>query len=787
MRLNNSHVINELYQFNYKDINMHALDLDLTSFLNSLENCDDIFYYDNNLYILDYYATGVNYKVNLETKEIVQLTYTFDSDVLLNGYYDCISRTCGNHILIIESPDYDAYNVHLLTLGEDIIDTPISIISDKGYGIYDIYPDIIMTDVYNDDILYFSCRTDAEGKLNDIMYKLDTKKGTIESMNINIEEEAKDLPGTFEFAYISHGRLKVVFRIDKYFVFYEYAEALNRFNEIDRIIATYTGYGFTHFKNNHIILNYRLNEYIGILVYDLHTHEKYLTPRMANSLRDVWFIDEGMMVDNDNDGHIYRLEKCDKAALDNKADKSELFSGDYNDLENKPVYDTRTIENVVLEIDKDMDLSNYETKDILIFPDESYYFKLVKLRPAYPGDIDNMKESGTLTRGEETIPIKQAIEIEPDANYGEGVGIMFEFLIIAEDEFNYFPGGPIESGFWMLHSSYIIDENGEHVEQENGVELFDGMIIRYDSLSSGELRQLDEKFIPDDFKNYNKLINKPCYDLRAPEIETSIVFDGDTTGKETVLLNNQEGELLYTLVKMADEPISFEEFYSASLINITSSDGEEYLYDLESGEFAAYKDMLILKHSDDLFYVDQLGIFVACKTSNLSDIVNDYWGECIVTPGIWFKKDDETFISKLVYKRFTDKTESNFKQLDKKFIPESIATKEYVDQSISQVNEDLQNQINELFQNVSSGKELIASAITDKGVDASEEETFQSLSEKINQIPVGPPGSNIIGYINENNDIYVSLTELESGTYTLKFEDYTGLLNEFDDIGTVEV
>ena len=59
--------------------------------------------------------------------------------------------------------------------------------------------------------------------------------------------------------------------------------------------------------------------------------------------------------------------------------------------------------------------------------------------------------------------------------------------------------------------------------------------------------------------------------------------------------------------------------------------------------------------------------------------------------------------------------------------------------------------------------------------------------EKIGLIPSGPPGSNIIGYINEENDIYVSLTELESGTYTLKFEDYSGLLNDFDDIGNVEV
>ena len=112
-----------------------------------------------------------------------------------------------------------------------------------------------------------------------------------------------------------------------------------------------------------------------------------------------------------------------------------------------------------------------------------------------------------------------------------------------------------------------------------------------------------------------------------------------------------------------------------------------------------------------------------------------------------------------------------------------LVTKKYVDDAAL----DLQGQIDELFQNVSNGKELIASAITDKGVDASEEETFQSLSEKISLIPSGPPGSNIIGYINEENDIYVSLTELESGTYTLKFEDYSGLLDDFDDIGNVEV
>lgn len=100
---------------------------------------------------------------------------------------------------------------------------------------------------------------------------------------------------------------------------------------------------------------------------------------------------------------------------------------------------------------------------------------------------------------------------------------------------------------------------------------------------------------------------------------------------------------------------------------------------------------------------------------------------------------------------------------------------------------ELEERIEELFQNVNNGKELIASAIIDKGIDASGDETFQSLSNKISQIPVGAPGTNIIGYINEENEVYVSLTELERGTYTLKFEDYDGLLTDFDDIGEVEV
>ncbi len=107
---------------------------------------------------------------------------------------------------------------------------------------------------------------------------------------------------------------------------------------------------------------------------------------------------------------------------------------------------------------------------------------------------------------------------------------------------------------------------------------------------------------------------------------------------------------------------------------------------------------------------------------------------------------------------------------------EGLASEDYVN-----------SKFDEVFQNVSNGKFLIASAITDKGIYASDEETFQELSDKISSILVAPPGTNIIGYVDNKNDIYISLTEVESGTYTLRFEDFNGILNDFDIISEIEI
>ena len=63
--------------------------------------------------------------------------------------------------------------------------------------------------------------------------------------------------------------------------------------------------------------------------------------------------------------------------------------------------------------------------------------------------------------------------------------------------------------------------------------------------------------------------------------------------------------------------------------------------------------------------------------------------------------------------------------------------------------------INELFQSVSNGKDLIASAITDKGIITSNTDTFQQMAYNINLIS-GSSTGNVTGKILTFGDQKVS-------------------------------
>lgn len=410
------------------------------------------------------------------------------------------------------------------------------------------------------------------------------------------------------------------------------------------------------------------------------------------------------------------------------------FSGDYNDLENRPCYDDRDIpEYLNIEIYSDTDFSDKESIEIINGTSDNgnciTYRKYVKLFSDITIDmINTMKEYGVfISKYEGQLIEDPLIDFLDESQANRGmyfIGLEFEFILQAPEGY-YLP----ENGLWYMESYVDRDLNGNLIAEYKTVDDFEGMLLIKDNgeLNTGTIKQLDEKFIPD-------------------TIATKKYVD--------------DAESIKTVT-----PSSFVDLYNICKgINI----------------FPA-------------FYKIQ-------PTSTLSFTLDT---RTVIVSGIWQVAFSSatgrmTFIGTSTECSFV-LTADGFNQASIKYLTTNNtveyiptndynpATKKYVDNVASGLSDNLQGQIDDLFQNVSNGKELIASAITDKGVDASEEETFQSLSEKISLIPSGPPGSNIIGYINEENDIYVSLTELESGTYTLKFEDYEGLLDDFDDIGTVEV
>ena len=59
--------------------------------------------------------------------------------------------------------------------------------------------------------------------------------------------------------------------------------------------------------------------------------------------------------------------------------------------------------------------------------------------------------------------------------------------------------------------------------------------------------------------------------------------------------------------------------------------------------------------------------------------------------------------------------------------PTDLATESYVNQEIEKTN----TRIEELFQSVSNGKELLASALTDKGIPTLASESFEEIARKI--------------------------------------------------------
>ena len=127
-----------------------------------------------------------------------------------------------------------------------------------------------------------------------------------------------------------------------------------------------------------------------------------------------------------------------------------------------------------------------------------------------------------------------------------------------------------------------------------------------------------------------------------------------------------------------------------------------------------------------------------------------------------------------------NKMEAAIDGVNKKIGNNRSQIKEIVSQvgteTLPTTSQTLKGSIRELFQFVSNGKTLIATAITDMGIETSSDETFQQIADKIRQISGGSSGSKVVGEINNGT---INLIGLSAGTYTLKYENNNGILNDY--------
>lgn len=124
------------------------------------------------------------------------------------------------------------------------------------------------------------------------------------------------------------------------------------------------------------------------------------------------------------------------------------------------------------------------------------------------------------------------------------------------------------------------------------------------------------------------------------------------------------------------------------------------------------------------------------------------------------KKEDETLetTSKKVVGAINE-VNSQFKDIAKQIGDETLQT----------TAQDLKGSINEVFQNVSNGKQLIATAITDKGVNTSSDDTFQTMAINISKIS----GGSIEGKIVTINNKKYKLSTDSTGNIIATIVKYT--------------
>ena len=178
------------------------------------------------------------------------------------------------------------------------------------------------------------------------------------------------------------------------------------------------------------------------------------------------------------------------------------FSGDYNDLENKPCYELN-LENVI-NYDGD-----YENKNIVYDNLVHVSDKTISVEEFIEGEISGTVEDGGVITYSVKDFLLTDIQLEPTIealmeNYfftnetGSMLNVNYTIIIVYDDNFIDDFGVPIEKGIWFSDFR-IIDPGGSYISS-----------LKYFTY---DFKQLDEKFIPDTIARVKDLEDIPNYNV----------------------------------------------------------------------------------------------------------------------------------------------------------------------------------------------------------------------------------------------------------------------------------
>ena len=259
-----------------------------------------------------------------------------------------------------------------------------------------------------------------------------------------------------------------------------------------------------------------------------------------------------------------------------EAIKENGFSGDYNDLTNKPYYDTgvsQQYETIGL-----LEGFSHENVPLIFGGYEVSFGYSEKFYNTYFGNIypevtdqviESIKTEAEYYNYDEKLSVDEAFYGAPPyvLEHDKILRINFNntnFIIVGTDSFRISEDAVLTRGIWAPLGYMDWDATEPDVSAATWVytDTINEFTIRIPIYSEDTgVKCLDEKFIPDSVKDYNNLKNTPCLDSTEQVLEVRGLNDllvkgvGDSILEEYEKFENLNISSYYTYYKINDEPL----------------------------------------------------------------------------------------------------------------------------------------------------------------------------------------------------------------------------------------